>query len=244
MPEISDAELRLFARYQNIGTPEEITKKFRDLETDNKNQRDEIRDLKEKMPGEDQVIVSKKDADLLPKYTALGEPKDLKAKLEAGEEAEKNFAIRARRDAALDYVRAAGLAEETVDTLISLPDLADVAFEVKTGKVKDAKGQEVDGKLPYLVITDDKGAKENIDFGKAQERFPALKGLKTAEPVKGSQQRPTPNFVQQSPGDKGGASETLYDRIRRERKEHQEKEAARLKDAKSVDERLGRVRAQ
>jgi len=243
MPEISDAELRMFARYQNIGTPEEISKKISDLEKDNATQREEIRGFKDAQPGADQVIVSKEDADLLPKYKDLGTPKDLKAKIDAGETAQKDLALRTRKDAALSFAKAAGLAEETVDTLISLPDLSSASFEVKAGKVKNASGKEVETTSPVLVITDDKGNQERLDFTKAQERFPALKGLKTVQPDTRTG-TPRPQFVQQSPGDKGGSSESIFERIRREKAEEQEKAATRLKETKSVDERLGFVRPQ
>lgn len=241
MPEISDAELRTFARYQNLGTPEEVTKKIGDLETDNKSQRDQIRELKKNQPGAEQVIVPKQDADLLEKYRGLGEPKDLTAKLEAGETAAQQLAVRNRRDAAMDFIRAAGLAEETVDTLISLPALSSATFEVKKEKVTDDRGRETETTLPFIVLTDDDGKEQRFAYDKAQETFPALRGLKSAAPEKPGQQT-TPRFVQQSPGDKGGSSETVFDRIRREKAEEQEAARKKAQDTKSVDERLGFVR--
>ncbi|MGW8179482.1 MAG: hypothetical protein ACWGQW_12095, partial [bacterium] len=144
MPEITEAQMLEFGKYQSLGTFDAVARKIAALETDNRDQREEIRGLKEKLPGEDQVVVSKEDADLLPKYKDLGEPKDLKAKLEAGTTATTDLAKRVRRDAALAYVGAAGLAEETVDTLIALPDMTSAVFEVESKKVQNDKGQEVE----------------------------------------------------------------------------------------------------
>ena len=63
MPEISDSDFRQFVAYQNLGTPQDIAKKVGELESDNKTQRDEIRDLKAKLPKETEAVLPKEKAE-------------------------------------------------------------------------------------------------------------------------------------------------------------------------------------
>ena len=59
------------------GTPADIAKKVGELESDNKTQRDEIRDLKLTLPKETEVVVPKEKADALVDYEKLGKPEEL-----------------------------------------------------------------------------------------------------------------------------------------------------------------------
>jgi hypothetical protein len=217
MPEISDAELRDFARYQNLGTPAEVSKKINDLEVDNRKYRKEVVPaLEAKLPKEDEVVLKKSEADLLPKYTKLGEPTEVQALIEKGAKAQEELTQMQRRGSASAFAKVAGLAEETVDTLIAIPALQNAVFSIKK---KD------DEEKPYIRLDD-----KDLSFEEAQEQIPALKGLRPAE-------TPRHSFLKQS-GETGKPGGTVFDRIRANR-EAELKSAAEKPKTLSVEERLG-----
>lgn len=240
MPEITDSELRQFVAYQNIGTPQEIQKKISDLTEDNRKYRQEEKPaLEEKLPGEGQVVVDKSDAELLPKYKALDEdPDQLKVKLEEGSKAQVRLAEVETKNQARAFAKAAGLAEESVETLVSIPALKDAKFEVRKVKVDDGKGNKVDGEDGYLTLAGDD--EKAMSFKDAQEKVPALKGLRTASPEETKSR--SVNFVKQGSEENGKAG-TVYDRIRQNR-EAEKKTAKDAPQRKPVTERLGMSQAQ
>ncbi len=242
MPEITDSEFRQYAKYQTLGTPEEIWKKQQDLEKDNKDQRDELRVAKEAMPKEGEVTVTKARGESLTKYEALGKPDDVKSLLEKGVTAATALAATTRRSAAAMFAKLAGLAEVAVDALVAIPDLSEATFEVKKGKVKDKAGKEVETDLPYMTLAGvDGAAGESLLFTDAQERFPALKGLRlaTKEEIQG-----TPPIVPFIDSGAPGHEQTgdVYTKIREEAAARQKKkdEAASYEPGKSpLEGRLG-----
>lgn len=130
MPEITDAELRVLARYQNMGTPEEVTKKISDLEGDNHKQREELRQAREsavQVPDGGRVI-GKEDAERLDALTALGTPDEVQAKLKAADESAGELATLKRRAAVRAAAEAAGYRPEVLE---NLPQSAGWTFEVK-----------------------------------------------------------------------------------------------------------------
>jgi hypothetical protein len=217
MPEITDSELRMFVRYQNMGTPEEIQRKINDLVNDNGSQRDMIRGLQEKIPAEGHVVLPKEEADMLPKYKELGEPKDLKAQITKGDEAVTRLSQIERKLAATSFAKAVNLAEESIDTLLAIPALENAVFEVKKAKDGDK-----------AVITLDN---KSFTFDEAKEEIPALKGLRSAEPGKPGSVR----YLQQGAAEEGGSPDaSVYEKIRAEKKKEQE---SRPK-VKTLEERL------
>jgi len=243
MPEISESELRSFVRYQSLGSPEEITSKIKGLEKDNHDQRESIRALKEKQVPDGQVVVSKADADRLKQYMEMGKPDEIKGKLEKGEEAGQRLIRLERSAAASKFVAAVGLAAEAADTLAALPSLTGAEFEVRTEKVKNDQGQEVDANVGYIVLTDAKGTKEALKMDAASVRFPELKGLRMAS----KDEKSGVGFVPQG-SDKGGPPPdgSVYDRIRNQRKA--EADAAKAKREattvdRSLESRLGMTKA-
>jgi len=237
MPEITDAEMREFHTYQAIGTPTWVKEKLSSFESDNHTQREEIRGMKEKLPKDGEVVVPKSDADKLVKYKELGKPDEIKGKLEAGATAQTNLTGAERKTAALAFVKAAGLAEETVDTLVAIPDLESAVFEVKKGKVKNKAGEEVDAEIPFITVVGADDTKETLDFAKALERFPALKGLRLAE-QKGDAVSAVLPFVPQGSGEHAAVSGSIYDKIRADAKK--KKEAAEADQSGApVEARLG-----
>ena len=213
MPEISQMDLNQFQQFQALGMPPaEVAKKIKDLERDNKKQRDEIREMTEKVPKDGEVVVKKEDADNLTAYKELGEAKEIKDKLEAGEKAKTSLQNRETRDAAATFAKAAGLDDATVDTIVAIPAFEGAKFEVRKVK-KDDEETEV----AYVTLKGD--GEKAMSFEDAADKVTALKGLKTAEPEKKGGGK---EFVQQTPSGKKKPGENVYDRVRRESKERKE----------------------
>lgn len=236
MPDISESDYRQFVAYTQLGTPQEIRQKIDGLEKDNKEQRDEIRGLKEKQPKDGQVIVTKDDAELLEQYKGLGAPDEVKNRLEQGAQAQVRVKDLETRAAVKAFVAAAGLAEEAVDTIIAIPDLKDAKFEVRTKKERNDKGVEVEVSTAYVTLAGDD--QKAMSFTDAQGKVPALKGLRPATPTQqGGRQV---KYAQVGGEGTGGQGESTYDRIRREAKERREKAQQQGAGAqKSIEERMG-----
>lgn len=173
MPEITDAELRTFAAYQNLGTPQEIAKKIGDLEGDNHKQRDEIRDLKEKQLKDGEVALPKEKAEVLTSYEALGKPEDLQKVVTERDELQQKDQQRTREDAFRAAVKAAGWPEDTVATLLDMRSLDGAAVEVK--REKNEKGE--DAEVPYVKLAGEGQQPQKLTEFAANT--PQLKGLKT-----------------------------------------------------------------
>lgn len=216
MPEMSNDDIVTLQRYRAFGTVDDVQKKINGLEKDNADQRTEIAGWKAKAPKDDEIVVKKADADELGEWRKLGKkPSEVKGTLEKGLKAQEDLVVRDQRDAALKFVKAVGLAEESVDTIIAIPQLKDAKFEVRKGKVKNPRTNlEEDGDVGYVTLAGDN--QKAMNFTDAQEQVAALKGLKPAGP-QAPATKPTTTFVQQgsqgSPGDG-----TVYDRIRNRNK--------------------------
>jgi hypothetical protein len=236
MPEISDADYRLFTRYTIIGTPDEILKKREDLEKDNREQRDQLRATEGKVLKDGEVAVPKAKADLLPLYEELGQPKELKTQLDVGKTAVHKLTMAEQRTAASKFAKAAGLADESVETLIELPALSGATFEVRKGKVKNATGQEVDGDIAYLTLTGD--GQKAMTFTDALDKIPLLKGLRMQGPG-GTPTPGVPFVVQGAPAaPNGGSGGDVFAQIRAEGA--QKTEAAKTAPVvRPIEERLG-----
>lgn len=234
MPEITDAEYRMFVLYQGFGTPTEVTKKIGDLETDNKKQRDEIRDLRAQVPAEGSVLLSKEDGAKHTAYKALGEPAALKTRLAEGDAAKQRVEEHETRSAVQEFAKAAGISEDAIDTLIAIPALKGAKFEVR--KKKNDKGEEVPS--PYITLTGD--GEKAMSLEDAVVKVPALKGLKPAEKGK-----PPVGFVKQGSEagtPSGDAQQQVLDKIRTKAKDEKESVGKLPAGTKSVEERMGMVR--
>lgn len=176
MPEITDAEYRQFVRYQGLGTPEELerlSKKVSELETDNKKQRDTIRELRDQVPEDGTVAVAKDDAEALERYKALGELDALEEAVKERDSLRADVATRDRRDAMREAVEAAGWPVEVVATLEDMSSLQGAAFEVEVSK--NDEGEEV--RTPYITLEGDDAEKQDLTAFAA--KHPALQGLRT-----------------------------------------------------------------
>lgn len=177
MPEITDAELRTFVAYQQLGSPQEITKKIGDLEKDNHRYRQEEKPaLEARLPKEGEVVVPKEKAAALESYEKLGKPEDLQKTVTEVEELRTKDAARTREDAFRGAAKAMGWPEETVATLLDMRSLDGAKIELKKEKGKDAKGAEVEMDVPYVTLAGD-GAQPQ-KFSEFAANTPQLKGLK------------------------------------------------------------------
>lgn len=179
MPEINDSEYRSFVAYQNLGTPQEVSKKITDLENDNRKYRQEEKPaLEAKLPKEGEVIVPKEKVEVLEKYEALGKPEELKTVVSERDELREKDAARTRQDAFRAATKALGWPEETVATLLDMRSLDGAAVEVKTEK--DGKGEDV--QVPYVTLAgDDQKPQKFADFASST---PQLKGLRVEPATK------------------------------------------------------------
>jgi len=236
MPEITDAEIMEFARYRIFGTPDTVGKKINDLEKDNRKQREEINGLRESVPEEGQLLISKEDGIEFKSFMELGKSVDVKIRLEAGTKASTKLQGLETRTAAVSFAKAAGLAEQAVDTLIAIPDLNGAKFEVR--KKKNDKDEEVE--IPYLTL-----AGENqvaMSFEDAKGKVSVLNGLRAASLEEPRKSPGKMNFVPSGGGGGGGKGVTIYDKIRQEAEDKQQT-AQKQSDSRSVEDRLGMVRA-
>lgn len=174
MPEISDSDFRTLIAYQQLGTPQEISKKITDLEKDNHKYRQEEKPaLEAKLPKAGEVVVPKETAEALAKYEALGKPEDLTTVVAERDQLRDKDAQRTREDAWRGAVRAMGWPEETVSTLLDMRSLDGAAVEVK--REKNDKGQDVE--VPYVTLAGEgQKAQTLVAFASSA---PQLRGLKT-----------------------------------------------------------------
>ena len=240
MPEISQSELNQYQLYSRLGTPDEIQRKIRKLERDNHKQREEMQTLKSSAPKSDQLIITKSDADLLVSYKALGTPDEIKGKLAKGQEAIQTATKLQSKEAAVRFAKAAGIHEDAVDAMLELPALQGAKFEVRKGKVKNEKGEEVEAELPYITMSGEN--QKAMQYGDAIDTIPALKGLKQADktPPQGGSPR---SWVPQG-GDKRQGGETVFDQIRREAAEKNNPQQQQNKQpaAATIEDRLRMTR--
>ena len=215
-----------FARYRTFGTPESVGKKINDLEKDNRKQREEINGLRESVPEEGQLLISKNDGLEFRAFQELGHSADVKARLEAGTEASTKLQGLEIRATAVSFAQAAGLAEEAVDTLIAIPDLSGAKFDEMVA-------------TPYLTL-----AGENqvaMSFEDAKGKVPVLNGLRAASIEQPEKVAGTRNFVPGGGGGGGDKGGTIYDKIRQEA-ENKQKVVQEQSVSRSIEDRLGMVR--
>ena len=178
MPEISESDYRQFVAYQQLGTPQEITKKVGDLENDNKAQRDQIRELKEKVPKDGEVAVPKEKAEALAAYEELGKPEDLKAKVEKVPQLEGEIAKRDREGARAEAAKALGIEGSGLAPFAGSDTLT---YEVREEEV-EANGKKE--KRPVAYVKDAEGKEYRLaEYGKATWGR-GFEALITAEPPK------------------------------------------------------------
>ncbi|HEU0299928.1 MAG TPA: hypothetical protein VFR37_10745 [Longimicrobium sp.] len=152
MPEMSETHILLLGRYQNLGTPEEITRKQADLEKDNQKQRQEIDGLKQKVAPEGAVVLTD-DADKKrwEKFKGLPEDFDPEAVVRERDDLKVKDETRTRTDAARAAAKAAWGNEAAATLLLRLDGFKDGTYEVRKEKKDDGKGGKVDTEVAYFT---------------------------------------------------------------------------------------------
>lgn len=188
MPEITDAELRQFAAYQNLGTPDEVNKKISRLEGENKGYRDEIKDLKAEavQVPEGGMILDKDKAEQFNAYTALGEPAQVKEAVQRKTELEQQVASLARKEVIRSAAEAQGFDAVALE---NLPGTSGWTYEVKQETVKDSAGNETTMPVAYVVTAEGQAPKP---LSAAIDADPVLSRFKRAlVPTSGSDEGTT-----------------------------------------------------
>lgn len=200
MPEISDAELRQFVRYQNLGTPEEVERKIADLVKDNGKQRDELRESADKLkalPPEGAVVLTGAEAKLWPTLKELGKPEEIQAKLAAGQEAQSKLAEREKRDRLAEAASALGWQGSLTARIRGIEA---GTIEIREESVTAADGTTSKVKVPYITPAGE-GAQAVKLTDYAAQHDPELVPLLPAKQEEPAPTRGAP-FVPQSPGGK------------------------------------------
>ena len=245
MPDISDAEYRSYVEYQGLGTPTEIRRKRSDLENDNRDQREEIRTIKTQVPEEGQVLLSKEDGVNFTAYKELGEPATVKTRLDEGDAARTEMSNASLRTEVTAFAGQAGLANEAIDVLVSLPALKGAKYELRTKTSKNDAGAETKVITPYVTLAGE--GEKAMSFEDAQEKVPALKGLRVADEEKTVEEDGTPtSYLQQGSVGKKKSTSTgkaaVYEKIRTDAAaEAKVVETKKEGAARSVEERMGMV---
>ena len=164
---------------------------------ENFRQRNRIRDLEAKVPGEDSAVLKKEDADRLAAFDALGlKPEDAKKKIDGLAEVEKERDT-LRRETSLRAVADAGYSFDALRDFDALePGLEYV--------VKDEKKDGKDVKAVYVKV---EGKERPLDEYAAEKR-PAQAKILRAE---GGQQQGR-QWPSQDAGGKPPQGETVYDK--------------------------------
>jgi hypothetical protein len=165
MPEITEAQLREYQRYQQFGTPDEVDGKAKKLETvlgENKGYRLEIKALKEEAPPEGAVVLTGDDA---AKWTKVKDVDvdDLTAKAAKTAELETEIAKRDKGESRRKAAEAEGYDVSVLESIAG----AD-ALEYEAGEVADPR--DAARKVPAgFVVVDGKKVRLS-DY--AKEKFP------------------------------------------------------------------------
>jgi hypothetical protein len=181
MPDMAQPDFDSLGAFRSIateygGSPQSIIAHIRKLENENRKLSEEKAALDSKLPTDKQIVLDKDKGKLLEEFEALGmKPADLKTAIEAGKKAIGDLALTQTKTAAAVFAKAAGISEDAVETLITIPQLTGAKFEVRKVKGKNATGADEVREVAYVTL-----AGENqtaMQFEDAQEKLPVLKGL-------------------------------------------------------------------
>jgi len=145
---VSDEELERQA--ERAAEKGRSVEKIKSLLEDNYEQREQLRQLREQMPGDDQVVLDSDQAEKLQELGALDEDstvqaEEVKERIESGEEAEEELQRLRQREKRREVYETTGLNAEAAEDI--LPD--EVEYETEAVETED--GEETKA----FVVTDD-----------------------------------------------------------------------------------------
>lgn len=225
-------DLMRLAAYDALGydSPTAITKKLGEMERDNQTQREEIRDLKGKVPKDGSTVLTGEDAKRWDAFQKLGrtaeeiaadakklerwealnlKPEEVATVQRERDELKTKDAARTRRDAIAAAVEAMGWPKDTAATLGDLKSLDGATFEVKTEKGKNAKGEDADLPVAYVTIA----GQQPVKLSEFATKTESLKGLRTSAGTEHQEDRSYPE--QNTGGGSGGAYDPVAEGKRR-----------------------------
>lgn len=183
MPEVTDAQLTEYHQYKAIApTPAEVTRKIEDAIKDNGKQRDEIRELKEKvktLPAEGAVVIPPgEEATTYAAWKALGlKPEDVAKVTKERDDLAVEKQTRERKDAFAKVAKLHGMPEDAAATMAGLLLFQGASFEFKPAKAKDKAGKDVDTEEVHVTLSGE-GQKQQ-KFSELLGTAPELKGIRT-----------------------------------------------------------------
>lgn len=179
------------------------------LFNDNKELRDELRDLKTKVPKDGAVVFSKEDADALVAYRALGQPDELGVAVTERDDFKAQSVKAAKSKARDEAVKLSGYDPEKFGVLGFANE-----YEYSTEGETAYATREVDGKVEKKPITE-------IITERAGSMADALKAGNSAQSSKAT-------FVKQ--GVNGSNPTNVYERVRNEVKQKEEAQKPEARD--------------
>jgi len=190
--------------------------KITQLLQDNYEQREQLRQLRDQQPSDDQVVLDQDQAEQLREVGALSDDGEVQAdqlqeRLQEGEEAQEQLQAYRRREQRRQVYEAEGLNEEAAEDI--LPD--DLDFEVEEGEGEDEESQAFvqteDGRTPVSEYIEE-------SFSKPIQQ--ALTGEVGSEDDSGSTTADVPNQTpagEDSPGGNGDTVESFIEQRNQER---------------------------
>lgn len=218
----SSAELRALARYEVLGTVEELSRlkaENADRRQKNKQLTDEVEALKAKVPPEGARVLNPEEAKAWEAFVALGKPEDLtKAQ-------EELVALRAKdaERTRVDALRAAVAAEKWPDGAAEL--LADskradgATYTVAKEKQRGQDGKEAEFEVGYITLAGE-GQKPMRLADFAKESLPALLTLTAPKEYSGGGGRAAPE--QRGGGAPASTASTLLEKAKEANKQRAE----------------------
>lgn len=184
--ELSPSEERAFARYEVLGTPEEVQKAISEnekLKRENAERRQENRTLADQVSAlsmpEGGKVLSPDEAKAWDAYTALGTPEEQAKRAEDFKRLEVKDAERTRLDSMKAAVAAERFPEGAAELLADSKRADGATYSVAKEKVRDASGKEVESEVGYITLAGDGQKPMRLaDFAKAN--LPALLSLGAA----------------------------------------------------------------
>lgn len=181
--ELSPSEERAFARYETLGTPEELQKALSEnekLKTENADRRQANKTLTEQVAAlqvpEGGKVLTPDEVKAWELYNALGTPEEQAKRAEDFKALEAKDAERTRLDSMKAAVSAEKLPEGAAELLADSKRADGATYSVAKEKVRDASGKEVESEVGYITLAGEGQKPMRLaDFAKAN--LPALLSL-------------------------------------------------------------------
>ena len=151
------------------------------LRDDKRTLKSEITEIRTKVPGENHIVLTPEDATLFNSWKELGDPKEIKEKLQKGETLQGEIE---KRDRSALIAKAAKVAGYNPNVLTDLAESKGFVVEFKEVEVD---GQKVD--QPFVKVGDKSHELSIFTESNLKDYMPALTNVDDKPPISG---KPTP----------------------------------------------------